>query len=78
MVGEILLLARDHLARLEPHERKRIAELVRLGRGRPRNLTPRQRAELAALIAKADPGLFLRLAADKISPVPIPRRDRGR
>jgi len=74
--AEIVLLAREHLAKLEPHERRRIAELVRIGRGRTRNLTPHQRAELAALVAKAEPRLFVRLAAEKLSPVPVPRRAR--
>ena len=74
--AEIVLLAREHLAKLEPHERRRIAELVRLARGRTRNLTPRERAELAALVAKAEPRLFVRLAAERLSPVPLPRRER--
>jgi hypothetical protein len=74
--GEIVLLAREHLTKLEPHERRRIAQLVRTGHGRTRNLTPRQREELAGLIAKVEPRLFLRLVAEKLSPVPVPRRPR--
>jgi hypothetical protein len=77
--AEVLLLARDHVARLEPHERRRLAELVRLGRGRRRNLPPEQRDELAALIAKTAPREFIADAANRLSPVPLPQRlIRGR
>ncbi|MHB8657142.1 MAG: hypothetical protein ACYC91_04185 [Solirubrobacteraceae bacterium] len=73
-LGEVLLLAREHLERLEPHERRRLVALIRAGRGRPRNLSVRDREELQSLIAKADPRLFAGLAAQKLSPVPIPDR----
>ncbi len=73
-IGEIALLARDHVTRLEPQERRRLIELVRKGRGRARNLDDGERAELAALVAKVDPRRFAGLAADKLSPVPLPRR----
>ena len=45
--------------------------LIGRGRGRASNLTKRERVELASLIAKAEPKLFARMAADKISPVPL-------
>jgi hypothetical protein len=78
-VGEIALLARSHIARLEPDERRRLVELLRKGRGRPKNLTDGERDELQRLIAKTEPRLFAGLAADKLSPVPLPRRIvRGR
>jgi hypothetical protein len=78
-VGEIALLARSHIARLEPDERRRLVELLRKGRGRSKNLTDGERAELQRLIAKAEPRLFAGLAADRLSPVPLPRRIvRGR
>jgi hypothetical protein len=73
-VAEIALLARDHLARLEPPERWRLLELVRKGRGRRGNLSESERDELARLVAKAEPRLFVGLSADKLSPVPLPRR----
>jgi hypothetical protein len=72
--AEIVLLAQEHLTRLEPHERRRVFELLRIGRGRPRNLSPGQRAELHGLVAKADPRLFVGLVADKLSPVKLPKR----
>jgi hypothetical protein len=73
-VGEIALLARNHLARLEPGERRRLIELLRTGRGRSRNLSDAERDELQALIAKTEPRLLAGLAADRLSPVPLPRR----
>jgi hypothetical protein len=73
-VAEVLLLARHHVLRLEPHERRRLVELVRIGRGRRRNLTPAQRDELAALVEKAAPREFLGQAVSRFSPVPLPRR----
>lgn len=77
--AEIVALARDHVGKLEPHERRRVFELLRAGRGRPSNLSPKARAELLALVAKAEPRLFAGLVADKLSPVKLPRRFvRGR
>ena len=77
--GQIVLLARRHWRRLEPVERRRLMMLVRQGRGRGRNLSPRDRAELARLVAKADPRLFVGLVAQRFSPVPLPPRVvRGR
>jgi hypothetical protein len=72
-IAEVVLLAHEHLVKLDRHERRRLVELVRLGRGRRRNLTPRERDELSELLAKAEPRLFVGAAADKLSPVPIPR-----
>jgi hypothetical protein len=72
--GEIVLLARRHVTRLEPHERRRLLALLRQGRGRARNLSPPERAELARLIAKADPRLFAGTVLDRLSPVPLPKR----
>jgi hypothetical protein len=73
-IAEIGMLARKHLTRLDRTERRRLLELVRKGRGRSRNLEPREREELAALVAKLEPRHFAALAADKLSPVPLPRR----
>lgn len=72
-LGEVVLLAHEHLAKLDRQERRRLVELVRLGRGRRRNLTRREREELSTLVAKAEPRQFAAAAADKLSPVPIPK-----
>lgn len=73
-VGEIALLAREHASKLTPEERRRLVTLIRTGRGRPKNLSDEDRHELAGLVQKAEPRLFAGLVADKLSPVPLPRR----
>ena len=74
VIGELVLLAREHVSALEPEERRRFLGLMRQARGRPRNLSDRDRDELAFLVAKANPRLFVGLVADKLSPVRLPRR----
>jgi hypothetical protein len=73
-IGEIALLARTHVTKLEPAERRRLVELVRQGRGRPRRLSEPEREELSMLVAKAEPRLFAGEVADRLSPVPLPKR----
>lgn len=73
-LGEIAILARDHLYRLEPQERRRLVDLVQTSRGRKGNLTQAERTELADLLDKMEPRLFAGSAAGKLSPVPLPRR----
>ena len=78
-IGEIALLARTHAAKLTPDERRRLIALVRKGRGRRTRLSLDERDKLARLVAKAEPRLFAGAVADKLSPVPLPRRlVRGR
>jgi hypothetical protein len=72
--GEIALLAREHLMRLTPAERRRLVVLVRVGRGRRSRLTESERDELEALLAKVQPRLLVGEAVDRLSPVPLPRR----
>ncbi len=74
VVGELLLLAREHLHKLAPEERRRVVELVRRGRGRPRNLSDRDRRELARLVEKAAPREFLGSAAKRM----VGLRGRGK
>lgn len=73
-LAEVLLLARDHVQMLTPYERRRVAELVREGRGRPRNLSERERQELLSLIEKTQPRRFAGRAVDAVSPVRLPQR----
>ncbi len=73
-LGEISVIAHDHVRRLEPEERRRVIDLLRIGHGRPRNLSAAERDELQELVAKAEPRLFAGLVAEKLSPVKLPRR----
>jgi len=68
------MLARDHLMRLTPEERRRLVVLVSRGRGRASRLEHAERDELATLVAKLEPKLLAGAAADKLSPVPLPKR----
>lgn len=76
VLAELLLLAREHLTKLEPYERRRIVELVRRGRGRTSNLTERERRELARLLEKTEPRMFVGTAMKKLVGVPLPRSGR--
>jgi hypothetical protein len=72
--AEVAMLARDHYTRLNPAERARLRHLVKTGRGRTDRLTDRERGELEGLLTKLAPRELLGGAADKLSPVPLPRR----
>ena len=73
-IGEIALLARTHVQKLDAGERRRLLELLRKAHGRPSHLSTEEHDELSRLVAKAEPRLFAGLAADRLSPVPLPRR----
>jgi hypothetical protein len=73
-LAEIALIARDHMGRLEPHERRRVLQLLRIGRGRPQKLSDAEREELRQLVEKAEPRLFAGEIASRLSPVKLPGR----
>ena len=72
--AELAVLARDHVTRLSPDERRRFVVLVRVGRGRRSRLTEDERTELEGLLAKLQPRRLLGEAIDRLSPVPLPSR----
>jgi hypothetical protein len=72
--AEIAVLARDHIRRLNRQERRRLVELVRIGRGRPSNLSDAEREELSVLIARMEPRRLAGRAVERLSPLPLPRR----
>jgi hypothetical protein len=72
--AEIALMARDHMMRLTPAERRRLVVLVRTGRGRRSRLSDGQRGELERLLAKLEPRALVGSAVGALSPVPLPRR----
>jgi hypothetical protein len=69
LLAEVAILAGEHVGRLEPSERRRVVTLLRRARLRPGNLTQRERAELAMLVAKAEPKLFAKSVAKKFNPL---------
>ena len=72
-IAQAALLARRHLLRLDSDERRRLAHLVRHGH----HLKSNERDELFRLVAKLEPRAFAFDAANKFSPVRLPRRMRG-
>jgi hypothetical protein len=73
-IGEVGMIARDHVLRLTPDERRRVLGLIRTARGHRGNLSPAERDELADLVAKLEPRLLAGEAIHRLSPVPVPRR----
>ena len=69
-IAQIALLVRRHLRNLTPLELRRMGELVRRGHRLDRD----ERSELRSLVAKLEPGAFAFAAADRVSPLPLPRR----
>ena len=59
--------------RLTPRQRERLWYLVRRSRGRPSNLTPKQRAELRRLLDKIEPVALVQAIAAELSPLPWPK-----
>jgi tellurite resistance protein len=54
--AEVVLAVRNHVAgRLNEKERRRMVEIVRSSKGRPSNLSDRERKELRGLLAKVEP-----------------------
>jgi hypothetical protein len=74
LIGEVALIARRHIARLDRSERRRLIGLLVRARGRSSRLSYSERAQLAALIARVEPRLFVGSAIARLSPVPLPKR----
>jgi hypothetical protein len=72
-VAELALIARKHMQHLDHAERRRLAELVRHGRG----MSTAEREELRGLVSKLDARAFAGSAMERISPVRLPRRLTG-
>ena len=67
---ELALVARRHVQRLTPTERRRLLALIL----RPHRLTASERRERKRLVGKLAPRAFAGTAAEKLSPVPLPKR----
>jgi hypothetical protein len=74
VAGQVALATRRHLQKLAPDERRRLAEIVRSSRGRPSNVSKRERDELWRLMRKLDLG---RLGRD-VAGMAAGGRRRGR
>src|SRR5512134_869714 len=65
---EVALITRRHWRRLDADERRRLTELARKSRGRPSNLSDRERDEAADLLDKLDYAEFGGTVAATILP----------
>jgi hypothetical protein len=74
LAAEVAGMAWKHLAKLDPAQRRRAIALLAKSRGRPRRLSRRERGELAALVAVAEPRLLVGSVARRLSPLPLPKR----
>jgi hypothetical protein len=74
LVGEVALMARRHITRLDRSDRRRLIALLLRARGSAGRLSYSERAQLAGLLARLEPRLFLGSALARLSPVPLPKR----
>jgi hypothetical protein len=74
LAADVAILAGRHLGRLSAAERRRLLLLAGTAARRRGTLAPRERAELARLVAKVEPRLLLGTAVRRLSPVPLPAR----
>jgi tellurite resistance protein len=73
--AEVVVAVRNHVTdRLSPKERQRMLEIVRSSKGRPSNVSDRERKELRALLGKVEPGEL----AKKVAASPFAGRVRRR
>lgn len=69
--AEVVMAVKNHVTdRLSSKERNRIVEIVRSSKGRPSNLSNRERAELQAMLVKVEP----RELAKKVATSPFASR----
>ena len=62
--AEIVLAIRNHVnTRLTEKDRQRMVEIVKASKGRPSNLSDRQRKELKALLGQVEPGELAKTVA---------------
>lgn len=62
--AEVVLAVRNHISgRLTEKERKRMVEIVRSSKGRPSNLSDRERKELRSMLDKVEPRELARKVA---------------
>jgi hypothetical protein len=69
-IAQVALLARNHLRRLTPAERRRLRSLVL----RAWKLDASERRELREILRKLETRAFAVGAAERFSPVPLPKR----
>jgi hypothetical protein len=73
MAGEVAVLGKHHLDKLNAAERGQLIGLLTKAKGRPKNLSPEDQQALSAIVEKLEARTFLVEATDKLSPVGVPK-----
>jgi hypothetical protein len=62
LLAEVAITLKRHLDLLEPNERSELGALVAKSKGRPSNLTARERNRMRAIVEKLDPAELVKSA----------------
>jgi hypothetical protein len=68
IVAEVALIAKRHLDKLGPGEAGELRELLDKSKGRPGNLSSRERSRIKELVTKLEPGAFAKSATASTVP----------
>jgi hypothetical protein len=68
ILAEIALAVKRHLDRLDDPERRDLQRIVRKSKGRPSNLSGRERERLAEIVSKLEPSVLAREVSSAASP----------
>jgi hypothetical protein len=68
VVAEVALIAKRHLDKLGPGEVGELRDLLVKSKGRPGNLSSRERSRIKELVTKLEPGAFAKSAATSSVP----------
>ena len=67
-IAEVALIAKRHLDRLGPGEIGELRELLVKSKGKPNNLSARERKRVQELVKKLEPGAFAKDASSTFIP----------
>jgi hypothetical protein len=77
-VAEALAATRRHFAGVDPRVRRRVVELARKSKGRPSNLSSREKEELRRLVGQMDLWQLSKDLAAVASPIGMPGHRKRR
>lgn len=66
VVAELALIAKRHLDKLGPGEAGELRALLVKSKGKPGNLTARERSRIKELVSKLEPGAFAKSAVTSV------------
>lgn len=66
LAAEVALTLKRHLDNLEPEERTELRQIVTKSKGRPSNLSNRERKRLSLLVGKIEPGELAKATARNV------------